>query len=180
MKPATDLLVDLAVQRTTPTARLIDLGGPAVPSPRYAGRRVTVVREDEALPFLQAYAAAPVDAVIAWRPTRFAPLLPLLHAARAALVEEGHVLLTDLVWQTAPTPELLRAFAPAAGREKVRPIEGYEMQLEHAGFDVEERHVVERERWVGGLERDQRAAVDADERGAARLMAWALRPSREE
>lgn len=174
-----DLLVELAAKQLPPGARVLLVGGPAVPSPRLASRRVTVLREDEALPFLQAHAEAPFDGVVSAFPTAAAPLLPLLSAMRGAVHDQSRLFLLDLVWQTAPTPELMRAFAPPPGRERVRPVEGYEMQMEHAGFDVTERHEGDRAAWARGLPEAQRAAVMADTRGAARLVAWVLKPTAE-
>lgn len=107
--------------------------------------------------------------------TRHAPLLPTLAQIHAALPDGAPFVVADLVWQTAPTPGLARAFAPAAGRDKVRPIEAYEMQAEHAGFALVEKHEVPRDAWRPMLSREQQAELDADARGAARLMAWAFR-----
>lgn len=118
-----------------------------------------------------------LEGVIAPFPTRGAPLMPFLQALRRALREDGAAALVDLVWQTAPTPELLRAFAPAPGREKVRPVEGYEMQIEHAGFAIRARETVPRADWTPGLGADARAAVEADTRGAARVVLWTIEPS---
>lgn len=177
MKPGAGVLVDLAVKRLPPSARVVDLGGAPVPSPRLAGRRVTVVREDEALAYLQAHGSALFDGVLAAWPSTFAPLIPLLSATHDALRPDGLALFADLVWQTAPTPELIRAFAPPPGREKVRPIEGYEMQIDHAGFEIVERVDVDRAQWAQALPPDKRAAVDADARGSARLAVWVLKPA---
>ena len=198
MKSLHDTLVELALRTLPENADLAAIGGPSVPTPKLAARRVISVREDEALAFLHARGHAPLDGVLAARPTSFAPLIPFLAAARGALREKGRALIADLVWQTAPTPELLRAFAPPpsearlgadarpvagdarpappAGREKVRPVEGYEMQIEHAGFEILERAEVERARWAPQLASDARAAVEADTRGAARVVAWVLAP----
>lgn len=177
MDPLADVLVDLAAAHLPPGASILDLGGPAVPSPRLAGRRVTALRQDEALAYLQAHAETGFDGLLALAPSRFAPLIPLLTAARAAIREGGLAIVADFVWQTAPTPELIRAFAPAPGRERVRPIEGYEMQIEHAGFSILERHDVDRARWAASLPTEERGAVQADTRGSARVVAWVLRPS---
>lgn len=177
MKPAADALVDLAAKRLPASASVLDLGGAPVPSPRLAGRRVTVVREDEALAYLQAHGSGLFDGVLAAWPTGFAPLIPLLSATRDALRPDGLAFFVDLVWQTAPTPELIRAFAPAPGREKVRPIEGYEMQIDHAGFEIVERLDVDRARWAPALPAEKRVAVEADARGAARVCAWVLKPA---
>lgn len=175
VKPGQDALVDAVLRTTRPGARVLDLGGVPAPSAKLAARRVLVLDADEALAGLAAHAADPHDAIMTAWPTSFAPLLPLLHAAHGALKPDGRLHLLDLVWQTAPTPELLRAFAAAPGREKVRPIEGYEMQIDHAGFDVEARLDLPRESWRAGLTDAQRAAVDQDARGAARLSLWTLR-----
>lgn len=176
MKPAADVLVELLLQHIPPNARVLDLGGAPVPSPQLASRRVTVAREDEALSVVEEQAHSPVDAIVSAWPTRFAALIPLLQASHAALRPDGRLILVDLVWQTAPSPELMRAFAAAPGREKVRPIEGYEMQIDHCGFDVAEKAEVPRSRWVFALSPEQRAAVEADARAAARLVAWVLKP----
>lgn len=176
MRPGADVLVDLILQHVPPNARVLDLGGAPVPSPRLASRRVVAVPEDEALTFVEEQAHSPVDAIAAAWPSRFAPLIPLLQAAHAALRPDGRLLLLDLVWQTAPTPDLMRAFAPPPGREKVRPVEGYDMQIDHAGFDVVEKRDVPRERWTREIPAEQRTPLEADTRGAARLVAWTLRP----
>ncbi|HUR69624.1 MAG TPA: hypothetical protein VM370_10290 [Candidatus Thermoplasmatota archaeon] len=177
MKPGTEALVDHAARIVPRDARVLDLGGPAIPSPRLASRRVIVVPDEEALPALRAHASAPVDAVLAAWPTQATPLMPLLDGIRRALAPQGRALVLDLSWQTAPTPALLQAFAPGAGREKVRPIEGYEMQMEHAGLEIVERVVLDRAHWASRLAPSQRAAVEGDERGAARLTLWVLAPA---
>lgn len=180
MKRVEEQLFDLVLRTFDPRHEIAVLGGPAVLPPRIASLRASSVGEDEALSFLQARARAPLDAMaVAW-PTRFAPLMPFLSAARGALKDEGRAIVMDLVWQTAPTPELLRAFAPPTGRDKVRPIEGYEMQMEHAGLQILERVDVDRATWSAHLPAEQRAAVDADSRGAARVVMWVLAPSADE
>lgn len=177
MKPGRSALVDLAARTLAPTARVIDVGGPPSPPPALAGRPIQAVREDEALALLASHRVDPVDALLAAWPARELPLLRFLDAARGALRPDGRALVLDLAWRTAPTLELLRAFAPAPGREKVRPIEGYEMQAEHAGFEVVERAAVPREAWAPALPGEARAAVETDERRAAELVLWVLRPS---
>lgn len=116
---------------------------------------------------------AGVDGVLCLQPTRFGPLIPQLQAWRDALREGGRLVVADLVWQTAPTPDLARAFT-VPGREKVRPIEGFEMQLDHAGFRVLQRLDFGREDWLATLpEGDpRRPAVEKDDRGAARVSCW--------
>lgn len=175
MKRAEDQLFDLALRTFPAEAEVAVVGGPPVLPPRMASRRASSARDDEALPFLQARSRAPLDAIAAAWPTRFAGLTPFLSAMRGALKDEGQAILMDLVWQTAPTAELLRAFG--AGREKVRPIEGYEMQLDHAGFAIRERVDVDRAAWAATLEGAQREAVEKDARGAARVVVWVLSPS---
>lgn len=177
MKHAEDALVDLALRTVPAHAEIVVLGGPAVLPPRMASRRASAVGAEEALSFLHARAHAPLGAIAAAWPTRHASLMPFLSAARGALKGDGRAIVMDLVWQTAPTPELLRAFAPAAGRDKVRPVEGYEMQIEHAGFEIAERVDVDRSQWSHGLSPEQRAAVEADTRGAARVVLWVLVPT---
>jgi len=176
VKPGADALVDVVGRATSPSARILDLGGAPTPSAKLAARRVVVVNAEDALAELAAHGADPRDAIMSAWPTSFAPLLPLLHAARDALRADGRLFLLDLVWQTAPSPELLRAFAPAEGREKVRPIEGYEMQIDHAQFDIEARVDLPHSAWREAVKDAQRAAVDADARGAARLAVWTLKP----
>lgn len=114
---------------------------------------------------------------LVFRPTREHALIPFLMQLHDRMAPDAVAVVADLVWQTAPTPDLARAFAPPPGREKVRPIEGYEMQAEHAGFEIADRLEVPRAEWTPHLPDAQRAAVDADTRGAARLAAWALRRS---
>lgn len=180
MKPGADVLVELALAALPANARIADIGGPQVPTPRLAARRVAVAREDEALAFLGGHARDPLDAILAAWPSRFAPLMPFLDATHAALRDDGKAFVCDLVWRTAPTIELLRAFAPEAGREKVRPIEGYEMQIEHCGFQIDRRVDVDRARWASRLPAEQRAAVEADSRGAAKLATWVLTKGHDE
>lgn len=145
---------------------------PLAPSLARLGHAVTQTRPGPAL-------AAPqtADVVILLRPTRFGALIPLLQQARAALVDEGLAIVSDVVWQTAPTPELMRAFTPVGGGEKVRPIEGWEMQAEHAGFDIVERRDVDVSelRALFADDGGRSAALAADARGAAKLAVWALR-----
>lgn len=173
MRPGADALMDLAA-RTLPThASVLHLGGPSIPPARLASRRLTALPFDEALPYLEAHAADPYDAILAAFPSRDAPLIPLLRAMHGALRAGGVALVCDLVWQTAPTPELVRAFAPAPGREKVRPVEGYEMQAEHAGFEIAERATLDPA--LAAQTAQQRGALHADARGAARVVAWTLR-----
>lgn len=136
------------------------------------GWSVTATRVGPALA-----APATMDAAFCWRPTRAAALMPLLMQIEPALAPGGILLVADLAWQTAPTPDLLAAFAPEAGRERARPFEGYEMQIEHAGFDVIERVPIARDAWLDlwDATRAQRDAVAADERGAAQCYAWLAR-----
>ena len=153
-------------------AQILELDDGSAPLARRlaaAGFHVTSTRGGPAL-------AAPetADAAVCLEPTRMGPLMPTLQQLGAALVPGGVLVVSDLVWQTAPTPELLRAF-PTPGREKVRPIEGWEMQAEHAGFDVVERRDLARESLLAALDGAQRDAVAADTRGAAKLAVWALR-----
>ncbi|MEA3202152.1 MAG: hypothetical protein QOE90_3580 [Thermoplasmata archaeon] len=103
------------------------------------------------------------------------PLIPFLMRLHDGLPPGGVAVVADVVWQTAPTPALARAFAPAPGGEKVRPIEGWEMQAEHAGFAIVEKLDVPRAEWAPHEGPARREAIEADERGAARLVAWALR-----
>lgn len=107
--------------------------------------------------------------------TRHAALIPTLMALHDALPDGAVAVVSDFVWQTAPTPELVRAFAPAPGREKVRPVEGYEMQADHAGFEIAEKLALPRAAWLDALGAEQRQAAEADARGALQLVAWALR-----
>lgn len=142
-----------------------------------AGFSVTGARPGPAL-------AAPgtFDGAVCLQPTRLGSLMPTLQRLHDALAPDGLLVLTDLVWQTAPTPALLQGFAPAAGREKVRPIEGYEMHVEHAGFALVERLDVDRAAWAAALakaEPAKAAALASDDRGAARAVAWCWRKTDE-
>lgn len=162
-----DVLREMAAKAMPPSARVLTI-------------------DADPLAQLRAH-AHDADAILAPCPSRAAPLMPFLEAARQALLPASSpslalapalapaLFVCDIVWQTAPTPELLSAFAPAPGRDKVRPIEGYEMQIEHAGFEIDERLAIDRARWVPGLAPDTRAAVEADARGAAKLAAWRAR-----
>ncbi|HEX2022007.1 MAG TPA: hypothetical protein VHH36_04795 [Candidatus Thermoplasmatota archaeon] len=170
--PGSDAVLALAAKLPRGVQALEVDDGSASLAPRLAalGLHVTATRPGPAL-------APPgsVDAFVCQRPTRLGPLLPLLGQLRAALVEDGAGVVSEIVWQTAPTPDLIRAFAPPPGREKVRPIEGFEMQVEHAGFAIVERLDADRAAWAKLLPDAQRDAVLADDRGAARLCAWLLR-----
>jgi hypothetical protein len=110
-------------------------------------------------------------------PTAQGPLLATLGRYHQATLAGDLVVVSDLVWQTAPSVELIRAFAPAPGQEKVRPIEGFEMQAEHAGFAIAERVVVDPALWHPAYADDaaKRAALAGDGRGAARVCVWVLR-----
>lgn len=116
---------------------------------------------------------AGVDAIYCVQPTRLGPLIPQLRAWHDALRPGGRAVLADVVWQTAPTPELAKALT-VPGREKVRPIEGFEMQLDHAGFRILERLDLGRDDWLAFLAEDdpRRPALAADDRGAARVACW--------
>ena len=118
------------------------------------------------------------DALV--RPTEDEALIPLLMRLHDQAPGGAVFVVADLVWQTAPTPELLQAFAPRPGRERVRPVEGYEMQCEHAGFAIVDKIELPRDAWAHLLSESQRAAVAADARGAAKMIAWALRVSIDE
>lgn len=159
MKPGADALAQIAAKHVPRDARVLHL------------------TEANAL------AGAPpesLDAIVAAWPSAHGALMPLFASMARALRPGGLAIVCDLVWQTAPTIELLRAFAPAPGREKVRPVEGYEMQVEHTGFEVVERAVIDPARWLPGITAEQRAAAEADTRGAARLAAWVLRRASDE
>lgn len=168
MTPGLAAFATFAARHAPPGSRALFVGD-APP----ATLEAAAVSAEDALARLQASPGA-FDAIVAPWPTRALPLLPFLSAARDALAPGGRLVLCDLVWQTAPTPELLRAFAAAAGRDKVRPIEGYEMQIDHAGFDIIERAELPRADWAPALAPDARAAVEADARGAARVAGWVL------
>ena len=155
----------------------LQLAARALPLPR------VVVRDEDAARQLDAkLVATPAEAkgaagVLMLQPARWGPLIPQLMAVHDALAPGGLAVVTDPVWQTAPTPELAKAFAPAPGLEKVRPIEGYEMQLDHAGFAIVERLDFKRDAWLEALAKDdpRRPAVEADARGALRACAWLVR-----
>lgn len=165
--------------RTFPAgARVLDVGGDAA-SAALLQAQAHVTVEPVGAPFLPALAApaGPAEGLVCPMPTRLGPLIPLLRAFHDALTEGGVAVVSDLVWQTAPTPELMRAFAPPPGSEKVRPIEGYEMQVEHAGFAIVERQDLAPTDWHAFYDNDpaRRAALASDARGAARLSIWVLR-----
>lgn len=175
--PGASRLADLALEAFPKGARVLDLSGTPATAAALAQRGGLDAQPvpAESLPELPVEAGS-VAGIVAPFPTRHAPLIPLLHACHDALAEDGHLALCDLVWQTAPTPELLQAFAPTPGRERVRPIEGYEMQAEHAGFDLVRRIDLAPEDWVDHYAgTSQAVALAADTRGAARLSLWLLR-----
>lgn len=179
LAPGSGAILQLAAKVLPPGARVLDVASGAAPA--LPGRHVTALSADGVLPRLQSW-AEPVDGLVALQPTRLGPLIPLLRVFQAALKPDGRAVVSDLVWQTAPTPELLRAFTPAPGGEKVRPIEGYEMQIDHAGFLVVERLDIERGAWAPFYADDaaKRDALAADTRGAAKIAGWVLAPANED
>lgn len=175
--PGAAQLLALAARTFPAGSRVLDVGGDAASAALLQAQAHVVVEpvtpsSPPALPVPPGSA----DGLVCAMPTRLGPLIPLLHAFHDALAEGGVAVLCDLVWQTAPTPELMRAFT-APGREKVRPIEGYEMQAEHAGFAIVERQDLAASAWHGAFEADpaKKAALAGDARGAARLSLWVLR-----
>jgi hypothetical protein len=121
--------------------------------------------------------ATGAGAMLLLQPTRWGALIPQLVALYDALSPRGRAIVSDAVWQTAPTPELAKAFAPPFGVEKLRPVEGYEMQLDHAELSIVERVPFKRDAWLAHLAKDdpRRGAVEADARGALRAYAWVVR-----
>lgn len=99
-------------------------------------------------------------------PSRSGPILPALRALHDALPHGSEALVTDVVWQTAPTPALAHVLAPSNGGEKVRPIEGYEMQLDHVGLEIVSRSDEPVEPLLRGV---------PNERRAARVCTWRVR-----
>ena len=163
--------------RTFPAgARVLDVGGDAASAALLqAQAHLAVEPVAPTLPSLPVPAGS-AEGLVCAAPTRLGPLIPLLRAFHDALGDEGVAVVSDLVWQTAPTPELMRAFTQP-GREKVRPIEGYEMQVEHAGFAIVERQDLAPGDWHAFYEADpaRKAALAGDARGAARVSLWILR-----
>lgn len=133
-------------------------------------------RKARALPSPEALREASARALFCPFPTRFGPLHPTLQRLHDALEPGGLLVVSDLVWQTAPSQELAVAFRPAPPAERVRPIEGYEMQLEHFGFAIARRVDLAPAAWHAHFagEPAKHAALAKDERGAARVSAWAL------
>lgn len=177
--PGRDVILALAARSIAPDTLVLDVASGAASA--LPGRRVETLPTDGILGRLEAW-TEPVDGLVALQPTRLGPLIPHLRAFHDALKPDGRAVVSDLVWQTAPTPELMRAFAPPPGGEKVRPIEGYEMQLDHAGFAILERVDLDRAQWTGFYDADaaKRDALAADARGAAKVAAWVLAPRSEE
>ena len=175
--PGAAAFLAMAARAFPAGSRVLDVGGDAA-SAALLQAQAHVRVEPLAPPFLPSLAvpAGSADGVVCPSPTRLGPLIPLLRAFHEALAVEGVALVSDLVWQTAPTPELMRAFSEP-GREKVRPIEGYEMQVEHAGFAVVERQDLGPDAWQPFFDADdaKRVALAGDARGAARLSIWVLR-----
>lgn len=175
--PGAQAALELAASTFSKGASVLDVGG-TDDSTRALASRAGI----HATPVAASLPALPVPAesaegLLCPFPTRFGPLIPMLHAFHDALAPGGLAVVSDLVWQTAPTPELIRAFAPAAGQERVRPIEGYEMQADHAGFEIVRRVDVTPGEWHPFFAADEarRAALSGDTRGAARVSVWALR-----
>lgn len=172
--PGLEALIELAKSKLPAKARVLVVSTPPVTRARLPDQRLTMVPAEDAVAFFEAYEDAPFDAIVLPWPSQQGSLIRVLSAAQSALASGGHAFACDLVWQTAPSVELLAAFAPMPGKEKVRPIEGYEMQVEHSGFEVLDRDVIDRTLWAATLGPEQRAAVEADSRGAARAVAWVL------
>lgn len=176
--PGAEAFLAMACRSFPAGARVLDVGGDAASAALLQAQAHLRV-EPVAAPFLPALAVAPgaAEGLVCPSPTRLGPLIPLLRAFHEALGTDGVALVSDLVWQTAPTADLMKAFAPAPGGERVRPIEGYEMQVEHAGFAIVERQDLDPKAWHPSFDADpaKRAALAADARGAARLSVWLLR-----
>lgn len=176
--PGAQQLLALASRTFPAGARVLDVGGDAASAALLQAQAHLAVTPlaPPYLPRLDAPRGA-AEGLVCPMPTRLGPLIPLLHAFHEALAEDGVAVVSDLVWQTAPTPDLIKAFAPGPGLEKVRPIEGYEMQVEHAGFGIVERQDLAPADWHPFYDGDpaRRAALAGDARGAARLSIWILR-----
>ncbi|MHB8586133.1 MAG: hypothetical protein ACYDDF_09920 [Thermoplasmatota archaeon] len=79
---------------------------------------------------------------------------------------------SDLMWRTAPTPDLLRTFPGT------RPMEGYEMQVEECGFALEGRWDASRATLTAAARADSETSVRAlaaDSREAALWRTLVLR-----
>ena len=91
------------------------------------GARVAVVEDDLLCKRLHAQPAGwppkgDADIIVCRSLARFGGAVAAGHALAAAGAPRAVV--SDVVWQTAPTAELARAFAPGApGHDKVRPVE---------------------------------------------------------
>lgn len=176
--PGAAPFLSLAMRAFPAGSRVLDVGGDAA-SASLLQTQAHVTVEPVNPPFLRSLSvpAGSADGLVCPFPTRLGPLIPLLKEFHEALAPEGVAIVSDLVWQTAPTPELMKAFAPAPGGERVRPIEGYEMQVEHAGFTVVERQDLAPSDWHGFFAADagRKEALAGDARGAARVSVWVLR-----
>jgi hypothetical protein len=144
-----------------------------------AGADVSIVADPELARFLPAARAVDspdelraCDAVACRAPSRFGPPLAIAQALRA---RARMAFLADLVWATAPSPDLARAFATGRA-DKVRPMEGFEMQVEQAGWRIVAREHVARDAWLAHLRAGdpRRGVVEADARQAARVLMLAL------
>lgn len=106
--------------------------------------------------------APPAQAAFAPQASAEGPLVPFFEGLAAGLPAGALVVASDLMWRTAPTPELLAAFPGT------RPMEGYEMQAEHAGFRIVEKLDAPRAAFdEAPFSPAQRAALAGDARGAA-------------
>lgn len=126
---------------------------------------------------------APRPLVVAIDAMTLAPLLDLADALVRFTSRDGIAVVSDVVWRTAPTAELAAAFS-GTRREKIKAMEAYEMQVEHAGFAIEEKLDATAEEWAAALayamepgEVALKAAKEADARNAALYRAWVLRPT---
>lgn len=178
--PGADAILRLVLEQVKPGRKVLVLGsGQGALTGLLAGyagaENVFDESSGDAIDAVDAF-----DVAVCFQPSRLGPLLQVMRDLHEALGPEGRAVVSDVVWQTAPPPDVARAFAPPPGREKVRPIEGYEMQLDHAAFEILERLDFGRDEWLAHLRHHpgagaQAAAIAADERGAARYSAWLLK-----
>lgn len=117
---------------------------------------------------LRAMRSLPASAACILNASGAGPVVEVFAGLAEKLPEGALVVASDVVWTTAPTPALVAAFPGA------RPMEGYEMQVEEAGFRILDKWDADRAAWKRASTSTQRAAIEADERGAAAWRTWLL------
>jgi hypothetical protein len=159
MKPlAVETAVDAVSKNVSPGARVLVRG--------------SWVAEVDALLRARGFVSrprGPAMAACVLRASAVGAVVPTFEALAEELDHGALVVASDLMWRTAPTRALLAAFPGT------RPMEGYEMQVEEAGFRIVERLDAPRADLLAASDAAQREAIETDARGAALWRTLVLR-----